>query len=124
MIRIKKLTQNNTFATITDSKETNLNQLLTKLRDINNLINKIIESGEVPQNIDDKLYIGDVIYTSSELLKQSYKLIQYLSEISGNYKGNEVFAAYAKDLDLRYVAMQGKIDQFITTMQQQEKNNS
>lgn len=120
MIRIKRLTQNTMFASSTDSKETNLSQLLTKLRDVNNLINKIIESGEVPENIDDKLYIGDTIYTSSELLKMSYKLINYLAEISGNYKGNEVFSAWAKELDVRYTGMQGKIDQFLTAMQQQE----
>lgn len=121
MIRIKKLTQNNIIATVPDSKETNLNQLLMKMRDINNIISKIIESGEVPQNIDDKLYIEDMVYTSSEFLKISYKLINYLAEISGNYKGNDVFAAYAKDLDTRYIAMQGKIDQFLSAMKQQSR---
>ena len=120
MIRIKRLTQNNAMATSPDSRETNLSQLLLKLRDINNLIKKIIDSGEVPENIDDKLYIGDMVYTSSEFLKLSYKLINYLAEISGNYKGNDVFATYAKDLDIRYVAMQGKIDQFLNTMKQQK----
>lgn len=120
MIRIKKLTQQNMFATSPDSKETNLSQLLLKLREVNSIVNRIIDSGEVPENIDDKLYIGDMVYTSSEFLKLSYKMIQYLAEISGNYKGNEVFAQYAKDLDTRYIAVQGKIDQFLTAMQKAE----
>ena len=120
MIRIKKLSQNSMLASSIDSKETNLSQLLQKLREINTIINKIIESEEVPENIDNRLYIGDTIYTSSEFLKMSYKLITYLAEISGNYKGNEVFSAWAKDLDNRYISMQGKIDQFLSAMQKQE----
>lgn len=122
MIRIKKLSQNSMLASSIDSKETNLSQLLQKLREINAIINKIIESEEVPENIDNRLYIGDTIYTSGELLKMSYKLITYLAEISGNYKGNEVFSAWAKDLDNRYISMQGKIDQFLSAMQKQESS--
>ena len=122
MIRIKKLSQNSMLASSIDSKETNLSQLLQKLREINTIINKIIESEEVPENIDNRLYIGDTIYTSSEFLKMSYKLITYLAEISGNYKGNEVFSAWAKDLDNRYISMQGKIDQFLSAMQKQESS--
>lgn len=122
MIRIKRLTQNNMISTSPDSRETNLAQMLTRIRDVSQIADKVINSGEVPQNIDNALYIGDMVYISSELLKLSYKLINYLSEVSGNYRGNEVFAQYAKDLDVRYTAMQGKIDQFLNTVKQESQN--
>lgn len=118
MIRIKRLTQKTVPATTTDSKETNLSQILTKMRDVNNLVSKILNSGEVPEGIDDKLFIGDLIYTVSEFLRLSYNLINYLSEISSDYQGNDVFATYAKELDTRYTAIQGKVDTFLNTMQQ------
>lgn len=120
MIRIKRLTQNVMPASASDSKETNLSQLIMKMRDMINIINKIVDSEEVPDNIDDKLYIGDLVYTCSQFLKMSYTLLNYLAEVSDKYQGDKLFAPYAKDLDTRYTAIQSKIDSFLTAMSQQK----